>query len=289
MRRFFSSHTLLALALAAPFLLACGPRDERRFEIAGTVVSVDRDRERVTLDHEPIPSFMDAMRMEFSVREAWAFQAMSPGDRVTGTLVVAGDRSWIEGISVSKPPVPAPDAPPAPAGTPVDPTPGSTPPPVPLVRQDGRTTSLESMRGKAVLLTFVYTRCPLPDQCPLMTTNFRKVHDAVAADPNLRDRTRLVTVTIDPTYDTPAVMRAYGEAYAGGPAASDHWDFATGEPDDIRKLATYFGLHYSAETGTIVHSLRTALIAPDGTLVRVYRGNDWSPEAVTRDLLAATS
>ena len=97
-----------------------------------------------------------------------------------------------------------------------------------------------------------------------------------------RAATHLLSVTLDPEYDKPEVLRAYGASYAGG--KFDDWDFATGDPDEIRRLAQSFGLAYKAENGQVVHSLRTALVTPDGRLARIYRGNEWKPAQVLEDL-----
>ena len=142
-------------------------------------------------------------------------------------------------------------------------------------------------KGRALLVTFVYTRCPMPDQCPLLSANFAQVNGVLANDPDLRKKAHLLSVTLDPEYDKPEVLRSYGAAYAGG--KFDDWDFATGDPEEVRRLAEFFGLMYRRENGQLIHSLRTGVVTPDGRLYKIYRGNEWKPDEVLRDLKSAAA
>ncbi|HEX8557912.1 MAG TPA: SCO family protein, partial [Pyrinomonadaceae bacterium] len=163
-----------------------------------------------------------------------------------------------------------------------EPRAGAEIPDAKLVNQDGRAFDTRSLKGRALVVNFVYTRCPLPDQCPLLSANFARLNAAIASDPALRGKARLLSVTIDPEHDRPEVLREYGAAYAGG--RFDSWDFATGDAAEVRRFAEFFGLVYKAEGEQVVHSLRTAVVAPDGRLVKVYRGNEWKPDEVLADL-----
>jgi protein SCO1/2 len=264
---------------------ARGP--ERRYELTGKVVSVEKERKQVTIAHEEIPGYMEAMTMPFALKDEWAFTVLAPGDNVTATLVVASGLSWLEGIVISRPGGAAPQ-PPAGAGL-REPEEGDMVPVFALVNQDNKPLTPEVFRGKPLILTFIYTRCPLPDQCPRMTDNFAKVLERLEAEPGTAEGARLLSITVDPAFDTPEVLRAYAKGFLGSDAdrARARWDFATGEPEEVRKVANAFGLAYSAETDQVVHTLRTAVIAPDGTVFRIYRGNDWTPEQAVRDLAAA--
>ena len=252
--------------------------DAQRYDLKGTVVSVDRSRKIVNVDHEEIPGYMAAMRMPFPLKDADALKVVEPGDTIQGTLVVADAEYWLESPAVTKklPGATAAEA----AGA--EPQPGAEVPDVRLVNQDGRAVRTNQYRGRALLVTFIYTRCPFADQCPLLSANFAQLNGQLASDPALRDGTRLLSVTLDPEYDKPDVLRAYGSTYAAG--RFDNWDFATGDPEEIRRLAQFFGLAYKAENGQIAHSLRTALVSPEGRLVKIYRGNEWKPSAVLEDL-----
>jgi protein SCO1 len=255
-----------------------------RYELRGTVVSVDRAKSSVVIDHEEIPGFMAAMRMPFPIKDADVLAAMEPGDAVLATMVV-GDRGyWLENFSVTK----GGSAPPPDVGT--EPAPGSQVPDVTLTNQDGKPLKLQVTANSARVVTFIYTRCPLPDYCPLMSENFAALHQSIERDSELRDRVRLLSVTLDPDFDTPAVLRQYGSRYAGtAPQAFARWDFATGSPEEIRRLAEYLGLSYREDQGQILHSLRTAVLAPDGTLRKLYRGNEWKPAEIHAELKALLS
>ena len=276
----------LALALA---FAACAPKEESavRYDLKGEVVSVDQSKGEVVLDHEEIPGYMAAMRMPFKMKDADALAVVAAGDRLQATLVVADTEYWLENPVITKG-IPGGEAAAAEAE---GPPPGTEAPAVKLIDQDGAPLELASLRGRAVLLTFIYTRCPFPDQCPLLSSNFAAVHRELERDAGLRPRAHLLSVTLDPAYDTPKVLRSYGAAYTEryGAETFEHWDFATGDPAEIRRLAQFFGLAYKEESGQIVHSLRTALLAPDGRVHKIYRGNEWKPEQVLADIRKAVN
>jgi protein SCO1/2 len=109
------------------------------------------------------------------------------------------------------------------------------------------------------------------------------------ADAALQERTHLMSITFDPDYDTPKVLRSYGAAYTGEYTQEKftHWEFATGTPEEIKRIAQYFGLTYyedKEKKQQIIHSLRTALIAPDGKVYKIYADNDWKPNDVLREV-----
>jgi protein SCO1 len=281
--RALSSTTFALLFAAVLCLSACGgkPADEgRRYELKGKIVSVDEKKGTATIEHEDIPGFMPAMTMEFPVREAGALMILKPGNRVEATLVVTDDAYWLDGPIVLKLETGTESAPPTTG--PREPKLGDEMPDVKLVNQDGRPFNTRQLKGHAVVVTFIYTRCPLPDQCPLMSANFAQLNAALGADAELRKKARLLSVTLDPEFDRPEVLRAYGATYAGG--KFDDWDFATGDPADVRRFAESFGLIYKAEGGQVTHSLRTAVVGADGRLLKIYRGNEWKPEEVLSDL-----
>lgn len=269
-------------ASAAPDFVA--RPDATRHDITGKVVKVDAAARKVTLAHEAIPDYMEAMTMEFAVKEAWAFQALGAGDTVRGTLVVDGARSWIEGVSVNK----ASSAATVPQGAWTPPAPGTPLPAVALIDQDARPLAWSRFRGAPFVLTFIYTRCPLPDYCPLMMQRLAALEKATAADPALA-KTRLLAVTVDPAFDTPAVLRTFGARYATGDGPARPFTrltLATGAPADIKRLAGFFGLDYFEEDGQIMHALRTAVVDDQGRLRTLVEGNAWTVETVLQELRA---
>jgi protein SCO1/2 len=134
-----------------------------------------------------------------------------------------------------------------------------------------------------VLVTFIYTRCPLPDFCPWVINRFAEVERALAARPDLYDRTLLLSVSFDHAYDTPEVLRAYAGMHRP-PDAAGHWLFATGSAEQIKRVTGFFGLEYWQDTREIVHALRTVLIGQDGAVVRAWPGNDWRADDVVREI-----
>jgi len=282
-----SRKTFALLFSAALCLSACAgePAAEgRRYELKGKVVSVDRAKGEAKVEHEDIPGFMPAMVMDFPVRDAEALKVLEAGDRVQAALVVTDDAYWLENPVITKGQPGADASAAAPTSGPREPKPGDEMPDVKLVNQDGRPFNTRALKGRAVVVNFIYTRCPLPDQCPLMSANFAQLNAALGADAGLRKKARLLSVTLDPEFDRPEVLRPYGAAYAGG--RFDDWDFATGDPADVRRFAEFFGLVYKAEGGQVTHSLRTAVVGADGKLLKIYRGNEWKPEEVLNELKA---
>ena len=260
-----------------------GCRDKRsqnvkRFDLSGTIVSVDAEHSEVTISHGEIPDYMGAMTMPFRVKDNSLIDSMHSGDNISAALVVSANSSWIEDPVVSTSVV---DPNPPPTARP-EPSPGTLLPDVALTNQDGKQFRLSNYKGKTVVITFIYTRCPLPDYCILMNDNFEKIEGILKQDPHLYNATRLLTISFDPEHDTPEVLRKFGLTRVDGqsPNPFGHWTFATGTSDEIRKLADFFGLTYVNEPNQIIHSLRTAVIAGDGTLVRLYDGNEWKPEQV---------
>ncbi len=293
-RTLSSALYLLPACLTLIFFSACGNVNDNspvtRYELRGTIVSFNKDQQQVVIAHEPVPGLMEAMTMPFTLREPEsAYDAMKPGAQIHATLAVSGERSWLENpVIIVAEPAPA-SAPSPPSGSTLsEPTHGGEIPNFALVNQDGKKFTLRQHRGRALAVTFIYTRCPLPDFCPLLSSKFAEVNRALASDEGLSARARLLSVTIDPAYDTPKVLRSYGAGHTGN--FSDEkfrtWEFATGDKDEIRRMANYFGLAYEEEAGQIVHSLRTAVVSPDGTLHKIYRQNEWSPAELIADLRA---
>ncbi len=264
----------------------CRPQAaQQRYELQGTVVSVDVAAGRATIDHQEIPGFMGAMTMPFVVRDEEGLGQLEAGDRVRATLVVESDRSWIAKI-LSIDSLGLRDEDEAPKASFRLPQPGDAVPDFTLVNQDGNPIHLHQYRGHPLLLTFVYTRCPLPDYCPLMNDHLSTIRSAIQNDPSIIANTHLLTISFDPEFDTPEVLRRYGVLWtqSSGPTAFDDWEFATGTSEEVKAITAFFGLGYWQEKEEIIHTLRTALIAPDGKLFKLYKGNDWTPQDVLRDL-----
>lgn len=282
-----SINKLVSLAMSCGILLtaaACAKKPAgKRYELEGRVVAVDSASRVLTIAHGEVAGLMPAMTMPFPVsqKDDWVFGKIAPGDQVRATLVVS-DHAELQEISFA-----------AGAGVPSDgtsnlsvPQPGDVVPDFTFVNQAGKKVHFAQFRGKPLLLTFIYTRCPFPDYCLLMSNNFGEVLNLLKADPHTADKAELLSISIDPEFDTPKVLREYGARYTGNVDPKfEHWQFVSGTPKQVRDATDYFGLSYDQQAGQIVHSLRTVLIGSDGKIDKVYSGNKWKPDAVVRDYI----
>lgn len=279
------------LTLSAVALSACSKTQApkasdgaKRFELKGKVVSADQAEHKVTIEHEEIPGYMEAMTMPFTLLDDWVYSELKPGALIQATLVVDQNRSWLENPTVTS--IVDPSLVGNEIETGVEPKPGDEVPDFTLTNQDGKKISLKKYRGRTLLLTFVYTRCPLPDQCPLMSTNFAFVNQELANNSALKDKVSLLSVSVDPEFDKPKVLREYGLKYVNStrPDAFARWELATGSNEEVKKVGKFFGLNYWPEKDQVIHNLRTVMISADGKVAKTYRGNDWKPDQVLKDL-----
>src|SRR5436190_7144138 len=271
------------------FAVACGPKrsaHEKRYPLKGKVVDVNKSERTATIKHEDVPGYMPGMTMAFKIKNDADLEMLKAGDEVSANLVVTQVDSWVEVTAIVEGNSPLT----ATTGVPGEPKPGDEIPDFALVNQDGKRVRLSQYKGSAIAITFVYTRCPQPDQCTLMSTNFASVDKALQAQPDVYSRTHLLTISFDPDYDTPKVMRSYGASHTGrySDETFQHWEFATGTKDEVKGVAQFFGLRYFQDTESgdeqVIHSLRTAVIGSDGKLVKLYRGNEWKPAEIVSDL-----
>ena len=256
------------------------------YKLRGKVVSINSATGEVTLNHEAIPGFMDAMTMPYKLKDTSIVTELHPGDVITADVLVSqGDDAkvlldHIVVVAQGKPDY-------RPAVIYHVPAPGDAVPDFRLLNQDGRIIHLNQFHGKDLLITFIYTRCPLPNFCPLVTRNFAVINREVAADAALKGKTHLLCVSFDPEHDTPARLRAYGEQYMGSDtkAAFATWEFAVAEKPVLAEIAKYFDVGITpGQDQTINHTLSTTLIGPDGKVVKFYPGNEWTPQQVVDDL-----
>lgn len=282
-----SRNSIIAALIILAFLSSTGCRrdtsNQKRFDLKGKVLAVEKDKHLVTVAHEEIKDYMPGMTMPFTLREDWAFEVLAPGDQITAILVVDGTESWLENIVITQE---STDTNVGASAGPVQAKVGDEVPDYRLVNQDGKTIRINDYKGKTLLLTFIYTRCPMPDQCALMSNNFASIDQELQKQPELYEKTHLLSISFDPEYDTPKVLRSYGAAFTGkySDETFAHWEFASGTRDEVKGIAQFFGLRYYDDKDQIIHGLRTVMIAPDGKVVKVYRGNEWKPAEVLEDL-----
>ena len=269
-----SARRFLVILLFLATLFSCARKPEKRYDLVGKIVDVNFQNHTLTIQHEDIPGLMKGMTMPFRVKDDWVFKAAGPGDNVTAVLVVRGDSSHLEDVVITKntsATIPV-------AGTMHLLQVGDVVPDFVFINQDGKTTRLSQFRGKSLLVTFIYTRCPLPDYCIRMSNNFASIAREFKTKPSLYDKTQQLSISFDPEYDKPKVLREYGNRYAGDVDPNfSHWQFVSTTPEETKKAANFFGLSYSGDGATIVHTLRTAVIGPDGKIAKVLNGNEWKP------------
>jgi protein SCO1/2 len=272
--------TLASVALAG----ACSRTPaEHRYELNGQILSIASDRMEATIKHQDIPNFMTGMTMPFKVRDAKDLEGLKPGDLVRATLVVEENGAYITAVTrTGEAPLPAAPAPSASSGFELL-KPGEPVPLTAFLDQDGRPRTFDTFQGSTVVLTFIYTSCPIPTFCPMMDRNFVALQERIKATPSLKS-VHLVTVSFDPVTDTPAVLKAHAKTLGADPAV---WTFLTGDRDELDRFAMRFGVSLSrnlTDATDITHNLRTVIIDPEGRLLKTYTGNAWTIEEITGDL-----
>jgi protein SCO1/2 len=285
---------LITLILTTAFLFSSCQRSPapaaKRYPFTGRVVSIDSQSQSAVIDGDPIPGFMDAMAMPYKVKPDSTLNHLTPGDSISAEVVVLQPKSddatpdyWLENVKVT-----AHVAPAAAANSPHLPAPGEDVPDFSFTNQGGKRISLKQYRGKVLLVTFIYTRCPFPDFCPRMSSNFAEIYRQLNTNPALAN-TRLLSISFDPDHDTPKVLRdyAFSVAHTHEPALFTRWDFAAPTTSDLPKIAAFFALTINPEGGLITHTLSTAVIGPDGKIVNWYHGSDWQVSDLIKDAAAA--
>jgi protein SCO1 len=147
-----------------------------------------------------------------------------------------------------------------------------------LTAQDGRQVALKELRGKVVVVTFIYTACA--DACPLLTAKMAALQDDLGSD--FGSKVFFVSITVDPERDTPEVLTRYALAHGANFAG---WAFLTGMPDEIRTVARRDGIYYKKHaSGDVDHTFLTSLVDRRGTLRVQYMGIRFDPDELRRDL-----
>jgi len=256
---------------------------EKTYHIRGVVVSTDAAKGTVTLDTDAIPGFMQAMIMPYTLKNPGIIGELHPGDTLTADLFTSNAESALDNIVIVdqaradyKPPI---------QYKPLNP--GDPVPDFKLLNQSSKLIHIAQFRGKVLLVTFIYTRCPLANYCPRMSRNFAEIDKALAADPALYAKTHLLSVSFDPTYDTPAVLRSYGGSYTGRYTQEKftHWDFAAPPGKELPNVLHFFLIGAIPEKDrTITHSLSTIVIDPHGRIYKWYPTNDWTPDQLLADV-----
>jgi protein SCO1/2 len=257
----------------------------KRYALAGKIVSVDKDKKTVKIDHEEIPGYMEAMTMVYPV-ETYSWDRLNPGADIRADLVVnssAEPPAWLENIAVlasteqeQPPAAEAEDLPTKETKHRSDALPNFK-----LTNQDGKKFSLSEYKGKALAITFIYSNCPLPEYCIRMSRNFSDAAILLRNDADYKDKIRLLSISFDPARDTPEKLRSYGQGYLGNDPKPDFtaWQLAVAPDAETRKIADFFGLRYfinPANETQFNHTLVTVIVSPQGRILAVNDDNNWT-------------
>ena len=266
----------------------------KRYTLKGKVISVDKAKKTATIEHGDIKGYMPGMTMEFPIKADWIWDDLLPGTEISNADLVVDETQtpsyWLENLALVAAPNPNQPAPPiderfAQIGKEI--------PEFTLTNQDNKRISTKDFKGKAWALTFIYSRCPLPDACIRMSTNFSDAAVQIMKS-DVKDKYRLLSVSFDPANDTPEKLRSYGQGYLGKDAKPDFsvWQLAIGSDREVKKIADFFGLRYETDPNnkTIInHSLRTAVISPEGKVTKIFAGNEWTANDLLAELKSAST
>lgn len=279
----FISAILLFTACQSPEKRLTAAPDAKRYTLKGKVVSVDLAKQKAVIQHEKIEGYMEAMTMAFPVPDKDVLQTFSPNAEIKAELVVNPDQEyWLENIVIS---AANPNTPPINENfAQID----KEVPDFKFTNQDGKTISFKDFKGKALGVTFIYSRCPLPEYCILMSRRFSDLAIQLQNSAELKDKVRLLSLSFDPATDTPETLKKYGLGYIRNPNYDfSIWQLATAPDAEMRKTADFFGLRYEVDESNKTqfnHSLRTIVIAPDGKVKKVFSGGDWTNDEFLKEL-----
>lgn len=267
---------------------------EQRFQVKGVVQEVSPGRRKVKIAHEKIPGYMEAMTMTFEVKDERELAGLQAGDSIAFRMIVTKEDGWIDQIQKL---AAVTNAAPAAVPTPdtfrrvrdVDPLKvGDLVPEYRFTNELGQAVRLGDFKGKAVALTFIFTRCPFPTFCPRMSSNFEQAKKQIKALPNSPANWHLLSLTIDPQFDTPTVLKGYARNHGYD---SGHWSFLTGDLIEITAIAEQFELMFwrpdPKEVTGISHNLRTVVLDTEGRVRKVFTENEWKVEDLVSELVKA--
>ena len=264
------------------------------FFVRGVVKELKADGRTIVVDHEEIPSYMAKMTMPFKVKDTNQLAGLGTNDAIHFRFNVAEYESWIDQVTKT-----------GTAATPlVDPArksfrlvreveplkPGDALPDYPLTNQLGQAFNTAQFKGQALAMTFIFTRCPVPDFCPRMSQRFAEATKRMKETPNAPTNYHLLSLSFDVEYDTPLVLQTYASRVKAQHGADlSRWTFATGKLIDIDDLTERFGMMFAREPGTIPfnHNLRTVVVDASGKVQKIYIGNEWKADDFVGELIKA--
>ena len=293
MNCFFLALIVATLTLASPRLVCAAGAASATNQVhttQGLVREIDLDRHKAVIRHEAIPGYMPAMTMEFNVRDTNELSGIAVGDTVTFRLTVSEETHWIDQLSkvasaTNSDSVVKPQITPSQIA---ELKPGDFLPDYELIGESGKTVRFSEFRGKVVAFTFIFTRCPLPDYCPRMGSNFAKARELMLANTYAPTNWQFLSISFDPDFDKPAVLSSYANFYRKDNA--DRWLFAAAPISSLVQLAPRLDLMVNREAGgSISHNLRTVVLDTQGRIYRQFDGNQWTPPELAQALVDAAA
>jgi len=293
MNCFFLALIVATLTLASPRLVCAAGAASATNQVhttQGLVREIDLDRHKAVIRHEAIPGYMPAMTMEFNVRDTNELSGIAVGDTVTFRLTVSEETHWIDQLSkvasaTNSDSVVKPQITPSQIA---ELKPGDFLPDYELIGESGKTVRFSEFRGKVVAFTFIFTRCPLPDYCPRMGSNFAKARELMLANTYAPTNWQFLSISFDPDFDKPAVLSSYANFYRKDNA--DRWLFAAAPISSLVQLAPRLDLMVNREAGgSISHNLRTVVLDTQGRIYRQFDGNQWTPSELAQALVDAAA
>src|SRR4051812_7440271 len=264
-----------------------GSANRHVYQLRGVVKEVISPT-KARIQHEAIPGYMEAMTMEFDVKNTNELAKIKVGDQIKADMVVTENDGWLENIVRTGE---------GPVGVIGDTNQGvnfstsrnvelSVGDPIPdyaFVNEEGKPIRFSDFKGQALGITFIFTRCPFPTFCPRMTSNFEKVA-AELAKTGSPTNWHLLSISFDPEYDTPERLAEHAKRFKRDPAK---WNFVTSEKAEIKALTDQLGLLFASRNGTIEHNLRTVIIDVNGHIAQIYIGNEWDVNEFTAEMKKA--
>jgi len=259
----------------------------------GVIKEFRADGKTIVIRHEEVTNYMPAMTMPMEVKHTNQLVGLAVGDWIAFNIVVARTDSWIDQVTKTNPP---------PGEAAATPPPldngfihflknadvlneGDLLPDFHFTNQFGNAVSTAQFHGSALALTFMFTRCPLPNFCPLMSANFGEAQDKLLALTNAPTNWHLLTISFDPQYDSSPILKLYSARYHCDPA---RWDFVTGMPDDIATICDQLGEIVERDpSGGINHNLRTVVIDATGHIQKIFVGNEWTSDELVAEMVKA--
>jgi len=266
------------------------PSSTQYFSVTGLVKELKPEGRMVVIQHDEIPNYMSAMTMPFEVRDTNELAGLNPGDQVTFRMLVTEKDGWIDRLrklgstNIAAPPPPNDPfrrvrfVEPLNVGDPL--------PDYAFTNELGQVIHLADFKGQALAFTFIFTRCPFPNFCPRMSSNFADAYKKLSSMPDAPKNWRLLSISFDPEYDRPELLKNYAKRYDYHP---NHWSFATGALIDIDAITEQFGLMFPREGAGFNHNLRTVVVDAQGKVQRVFTGNEWKVEELVAEIIKAAT